>query len=157
MFSARGVALNVITASEQLRVLHNSVYLSAGLKLRGTNSTHTSVGENQVQLSRLLLRVFAKCAKYRPPGANQLLTPEVWVTPAFILTYAKGQRRKKKARCDLTSIFSYESWRGNRTDTAVGHCDQTANLMKWKFGYGWQSQTITYQTVITESGIYQWV
>jgi hypothetical protein len=37
MFSARGVALNVTTASVQLRVLHNSVYLSARLKLRGTN------------------------------------------------------------------------------------------------------------------------
>jgi hypothetical protein len=39
MFSARGVALNVTTASVQLRVLNNSVYLSARLKLRGTNST----------------------------------------------------------------------------------------------------------------------
>jgi hypothetical protein len=34
MFSARGVALNVTTASVQLRVLHNSVYLSARLKLQ---------------------------------------------------------------------------------------------------------------------------
>jgi hypothetical protein len=39
MFSAWGVALNGTTASVQLRVLHNSVYLSARLKLRGTNST----------------------------------------------------------------------------------------------------------------------
>jgi hypothetical protein len=38
MFSARGVALNVTTASVQLRVLHTSVYVSAQLKLRGTNS-----------------------------------------------------------------------------------------------------------------------
>jgi hypothetical protein len=37
MFSARGLALNVTTASVQLRALHNSVYLSARLKLRGTN------------------------------------------------------------------------------------------------------------------------
>jgi hypothetical protein len=37
MFSAREVALNVTTASVQLRVLHNSVYLSARLKLRGNN------------------------------------------------------------------------------------------------------------------------
>jgi hypothetical protein len=39
MFSARGVALNVTTASVQLRVLHTSVYLSARLMLRGTNSS----------------------------------------------------------------------------------------------------------------------
>jgi hypothetical protein len=39
MFSARGVALNVTTASVQLRMLHNSVYLSARLKLRSTNSS----------------------------------------------------------------------------------------------------------------------
>jgi hypothetical protein len=38
MFSAWGVALNVTMASVQLRVLHYSVYLSAWLKLRGTNS-----------------------------------------------------------------------------------------------------------------------
>jgi hypothetical protein len=31
--------MNVTTASVQLRVAHNSVYLSARLKLRGTNST----------------------------------------------------------------------------------------------------------------------
>jgi hypothetical protein len=37
MFSARGVALNVTTASVQLRVVHNSDYLSARLKLRGNN------------------------------------------------------------------------------------------------------------------------
>jgi hypothetical protein len=42
MFSARGVALNVTTASVQLRVLHNSVYLSARLKLRGTNYNRNS-------------------------------------------------------------------------------------------------------------------
>jgi hypothetical protein len=41
MFSARGVALKVTTVSVQLRVLHNSVYISARLKLPGTNSTHT--------------------------------------------------------------------------------------------------------------------
>jgi hypothetical protein len=39
MFSARGVALKVTTVSVQLRVLHNSVYISARLKLPGTNST----------------------------------------------------------------------------------------------------------------------
>jgi hypothetical protein len=39
MFSAQRVALNVTTASVQLRVLPNSVYLSARIKLRGTNST----------------------------------------------------------------------------------------------------------------------
>jgi hypothetical protein len=39
MFSARRAPLNVTTASVQLRVLHNSVYLSARLKLRGTNSS----------------------------------------------------------------------------------------------------------------------
>jgi hypothetical protein len=38
MFSARGVALNATTASVQLRVLYNNAYLSARLKLRGTNS-----------------------------------------------------------------------------------------------------------------------
>jgi hypothetical protein len=38
MFSSQGVALNVTTGSVQLRVLHNSVYLFARLKLRGTNS-----------------------------------------------------------------------------------------------------------------------
>jgi hypothetical protein len=38
MFSARGVALKVTTVSVQLRVLHNSVYISARLKLPGTNS-----------------------------------------------------------------------------------------------------------------------
>jgi hypothetical protein len=38
MFSAQGVALNVTTASLQLRMLYNSAYLSAWLKLRGTNS-----------------------------------------------------------------------------------------------------------------------
>jgi hypothetical protein len=38
MFSTRRVALNVTTASVQLRVLNNSVYLSAGLKLRGLAS-----------------------------------------------------------------------------------------------------------------------
>jgi hypothetical protein len=43
MFSARGVVLNVTTASVQLRVLHNSVYLSARLKLRGTNLDHYSI------------------------------------------------------------------------------------------------------------------
>jgi hypothetical protein len=53
MFSARGVALNVTTASVQLRVLHNSVYLSARLKLRGTNtkymllSRHQNAGQNR--------------------------------------------------------------------------------------------------------------
>jgi hypothetical protein len=41
MFSARGVALNVTAASVQLRVLHNSVYLSARLKLRSTNSSNS--------------------------------------------------------------------------------------------------------------------
>jgi hypothetical protein len=41
MFSARGVPLNVITASVQLLVLRNSVYLSAQLKLRGTDNTST--------------------------------------------------------------------------------------------------------------------
>jgi hypothetical protein len=35
MFSAQEVALNITTASVQLRVLHNSVYLSA--RLQGTN------------------------------------------------------------------------------------------------------------------------
>jgi hypothetical protein len=39
MFSARGVALKVTTVSVQLRLLHNSVYISARLKLPGTNST----------------------------------------------------------------------------------------------------------------------
>jgi hypothetical protein len=33
IFSALGVALNITTANVQLRVLHNSVYLSARLKL----------------------------------------------------------------------------------------------------------------------------
>jgi hypothetical protein len=42
MFSDRGVALNVTTASVQLRVLHTGVYLFARLKLRGTNSTWLS-------------------------------------------------------------------------------------------------------------------
>jgi hypothetical protein len=37
MFSARGVALKVTTVSVQLRVFHNSVYISARLKLPGTN------------------------------------------------------------------------------------------------------------------------
>jgi hypothetical protein len=37
MFSAWGVALNVTTASVQLRVLHNSVYLSVRLKSQGNN------------------------------------------------------------------------------------------------------------------------
>jgi hypothetical protein len=48
MFSARGVALNVTTASVQLCVLHNSVYLSAWLKLRGTNSTDFSATKQPV-------------------------------------------------------------------------------------------------------------
>jgi hypothetical protein len=42
MFSARGGALNIITAGVQLRVLHNSVILFARLKLRGTNYTNIS-------------------------------------------------------------------------------------------------------------------
>jgi hypothetical protein len=54
MFSARGVALNVTTASVQLRMLHNSVYLSAGLKLRGTNNTsfqHVTVTDKEKTFS----------------------------------------------------------------------------------------------------------
>jgi hypothetical protein len=39
MFSARGVALNVTVASEQVRVLQIRGFLSARLKLRGTNSS----------------------------------------------------------------------------------------------------------------------
>jgi hypothetical protein len=57
MFSARGVALNVTTASVQLRVLHNSVYLSARLKLRGTNlylPLQDKVTEHLVQISHFI-------------------------------------------------------------------------------------------------------
>jgi hypothetical protein len=53
-FSARGVALNVTTASVQLRVLHNSVYLSARLKLGGTNYTYLSI-------QKLFLPVRTQC------------------------------------------------------------------------------------------------
>jgi hypothetical protein len=39
MFFTQGVALNITTASVQLCVLHNSIYLSVWIKLRGTNYT----------------------------------------------------------------------------------------------------------------------
>jgi hypothetical protein len=63
MFSARGVALNVITASVQLRVLHSSVYLSARLKLRGTNYTLFCVATvSMVEFTRSVLqRRTVKC------------------------------------------------------------------------------------------------
>jgi hypothetical protein len=61
--------------------------------------------ENQVQLSWLSSRVYKVC-QVQTPGANQLLAPEVRVTPAFILTYAKGQGKKKEQECDLTSILT---------------------------------------------------
>jgi hypothetical protein len=66
MFSARGVALNVTTASVQLRVLHNSVYLSARLKLRGTN--YTNVSE---QLAAFIFRI--KILFYPENGERRFL------------------------------------------------------------------------------------
>jgi hypothetical protein len=49
MFSARGVALKVTTVSVQLRVLHNIVYISARLKLPGTNSTYTGRHKHRIK------------------------------------------------------------------------------------------------------------
>jgi hypothetical protein len=58
MFSARGVALNVTTASVQLRVLYNSAYLSARLKLRGTNSSYSDFQFSRSPCRTLSLLVF---------------------------------------------------------------------------------------------------
>jgi hypothetical protein len=70
MFSSRGVALNVTTASIQLCVLNNSVYLSARLKLRSTNSSclvamASTEGDFSASHSRVLL--------WQPPMQNSCL------------------------------------------------------------------------------------
>jgi hypothetical protein len=49
-----------------------------------------------------------KVCQVQTSGANRLFVPEVRVTPAFILTYAKGQGEKTQER-DLTSIHTVAS------------------------------------------------
>jgi hypothetical protein len=63
MFPARGVALNVTTGSVQLRVLHNRAYLSARLKLQGTNS-NMNVALSTALFNLLRLDSFKKSALY---------------------------------------------------------------------------------------------
>jgi hypothetical protein len=71
--SAWGVALNVTTASVKVRVLHNSVYLSARLKLRGTDSRALLIFTSKTKSGYYQNEMNFEILNYLPPEYLTLL------------------------------------------------------------------------------------